>query len=160
MHGSRTQTGQSVDVRRIIVDSDIIRDHVFGSRRPSVLRTALNRCFCYTTVFSVIELFARAGSSGEERAIEDALAGTKLLGLNARSAKHHAGLWRAYPRTDRWALLVAGLCLEAGLPLLTGRPALYRGVRRLKIVTPEGLERMPLAGVAASGVDGRERVTR
>jgi len=45
--------------------------HHPGSRlrpgTPSTLRMALNGWFCYTTVFNVIELFARAASRREER---------------------------------------------------------------------------------------------
>lgn len=146
--------------RRVIVDSDIIRDHVYGRRQPSTLRAALNRCFCYTTVFNVIELFAGAASVREERAIGDALSGMKLLGLNARSAKRHAMLQKESPHTDRWVFLVAGLCLETNLPLLTGRPGRYRQVRSLKVMTPTALRRMRPGGVAASTGDRRQRVTR
>jgi predicted nucleic acid-binding protein len=34
-------------------------------------------------------------------------------------------------------LLVAGLCLESGLPLLTNRSRDFRGIKGLKIVRPE-----------------------
>ena len=135
-----------MSARRLIVDSDIIRDHVYGRGRPSTLRMALNGWFCYTTVFNVIELFARAASRREERAIEDALSGMKLLGLNARNAKQYAMLRRTSPRAGSWALLVAGLCRETGLPLLTGRPRRYSRVRGLKMIPPAELRSLRRRG--------------
>lgn len=121
---------------KVVVHTDIILAHVYGDRRPSVLRKAMSQFFCYTTVFNAIELFAGAGSEHERKTIEDALSAMKVLGLNPKNAKRHADLFRTHARKDPLNLLVAGLCLESKLPLLTGKRGEFSGIQGLRIVSP------------------------
>jgi predicted nucleic acid-binding protein len=133
---------------RIIVHTDVIAAHLQSSRSPSVLRQAMSQFLCYTTVFQAIELFSMAPSAREVGLVEDALGAMKILGLSARGAKTYARLIaQGYPRT-RWDMLIAGLCLESRLPLLTSRRADFRGVDGLVIVTP----RLVAAGLGAEGI--------
>ena len=110
---------------KIVVDADIFLDHLYGAGVPSLLRLALQRFFCYTTVFQAIELFAFGKNERELRAIEDSMASVKILGLNAKNARVYGALLAKKKNVMR--TLVAGLCREGKLPLLTGRPGEYKG---------------------------------
>ena len=118
----------SPGIRKIVVDTDLFVDHLTTAEPPSVLRLALQKFFCYTTVFQAIELFSLARTAGEQQAMEDAMASVKVLGLNARNAPAYGALVAAHRRRSLTALLAGGLCLESKLPLLTGRPSMYRGL--------------------------------
>jgi len=109
--------------RRVVVHTDLFLEHLAGTRTPSVLRVAARTFFCYTTVFNAIELFAGARGARERTAMRHAMGAVKVLGLNARSAVRSGALFRKHPKADPLLLLVAGLCIESGLPLLTNRPA-------------------------------------
>jgi predicted nucleic acid-binding protein len=92
--------------------------------------------FCYTTVFQAIELFAVMRSAKERKAAEDCLSAMKLLGLNPKRAARYGELFRKHTRHRVLDLLIAGLCLEGGLPLLTERKNDFKGISGLKIVRP------------------------
>ena len=110
---------------KIVVDSDLFLSHLHGGRSPSLLRLALQRFFCYTTVFQAIELFASGRNERELKAIEDSMSSVKVLGLNAKNARLYGAVLSE--KKDLMRTLVAGLCREGKLPLLTGRPREYRG---------------------------------
>jgi predicted nucleic acid-binding protein len=124
---------------KVIVDTDVIRDHLTGGDHPSVLRGALQTYFCYTTVFNAIELFTLARNAREREAAEDALGAMKVLGLNARSAPRVGRLARHRNRRVPLALLIAGIAVESGLPILTGRPRLYNNVRGLQTISKSAI---------------------
>lgn len=69
-------------------------------------------------------------------AAESALSALKVLGLNGKSGRTLGVVLRlARKRGLRdFDTLVAGLCVESRLPLLTGRPKNCRGVRSLKVI--------------------------
>jgi predicted nucleic acid-binding protein len=90
--------------------------------------------FCYSTVFQAIELFSLARSEKEIRAVEDSLSAMKLLGLNARRARKYGELFASARHMNPLYGLVAGLCLESGLPVLTDRKRDFAGIRGLKVV--------------------------
>jgi predicted nucleic acid-binding protein len=127
--------------QRLVVHTDILLDHLECRRPPSVLRRVLRLYFCYTTVFSAMELFGRAETPAERRAVEDVLGAIKTLGVNARNARRYASLLSEH-RGRAWQdLLTAGLCLESRLPLLTGNPRPFRGIRGLELVAASTLGR-------------------
>ena len=123
-----------MSVGKIVIHTDVFLEHLCGDRHPSALREAMGRYFCYTTVFQAIELFGLARSERERRSVEDALSAMKLLGLNARSAPRYGELLSGRSRVDRWNLLIAGLCIESGLPLLTDRKKEFREFGSVKII--------------------------
>jgi predicted nucleic acid-binding protein len=126
-----------LSVKRVAIDSDVILDHLYGRASPSVLRQALGVFFCYTTVFQAAEVLAGARGSFELRAMQDAMGAVKLLGVNARGAMRYAQLLREHGALDRWTLLVAGLCLESRLPLVSGRGSIYGEIPGLLIIPPQ-----------------------
>ena len=126
--------------KKIVVDTDLLVEHLIHEGPsapgggPSVLRKAESLFFCYTTVFNVIELFSICTSEKEIEAAESSMHALKILGLNGKSGKN-LGLVRAENRTVRdLDMLIAGLCMESKLPLLTGRPKRYARMKGLRIV--------------------------
>ena len=122
-------------LHKLVIHTDIFLDYLLHRNgTESVLRKATASHFCYTTVFNAIELFSLARNERERRLIENALSAMKILGLSAKSAKKH-GRWVANGmRLPRMNALIAGLCLESGLPILTGQPNEFRGVKGLVIM--------------------------
>ena len=125
-----------MSLKRVAVDSDIILDHLYGSASPSVLRRLMRAFFCYTTVFQAAEVLSRARTPFELHAMQDAMGAMKLLGVNARGATRYAEMLRKSRSPDRWTVMVAGLCLESKLPLVSGRVREYRRFRELLLIPP------------------------
>ena len=94
----------------------------------------MGKFFCYTTVFQAIELFSLAESEKESRAIEDSMAAMKVMGLNPKQAQKYGTLLTSASRLDTLNVLIAGLCLESKLPILTDRKADFKGVKGLVVV--------------------------
>jgi predicted nucleic acid-binding protein len=137
-----------VSVAKIVVHTDVLVDHLQGRAYPSVLRRAMGLFFCYTTVFQAIELFALMRTARERRAAADAMSAMKLLGLNPKNAAHYGRLFAVHPQHRPMDLLVSGLCIESGLPLLTGRRRDFAGIEGLPVITPG----MIAAGGSASDI--------
>lgn len=141
---------------RIVVGTDILEEHVRGTQSPSVLRIAMGRFLCYTTVFNAIELLANAVSESERRVLIDAMGALKILGLNAKHAVRYAGLFRRHPLRGKLNLLVAGQCCESKLPLLTRRKDVFRRISGLTLLAPEDI----MQGTVAATLSRRPRSTR
>lgn len=99
------------------------------------MRRAMGTYFCYTTVFNAIELFSLVKSENERIIIEGLMSSIKILGLNAKSAPKYGGLLneKGLPRMNA---LIAGLCIESKLPILTSKPSEFRKVKGLTVLTP------------------------
>jgi predicted nucleic acid-binding protein len=119
---------------KIVVHTDVFVDHLGGRHHPSVLRLALRKFFCYTTVFQAIELFAMARTEREHRAVEDSMAAMKLMGLNPKNARKYGELFASKRKKDRYALLIGGLCIDSRLPLLTNESATFKGIPGLTLI--------------------------
>ena len=108
--------------QKIVVDTDVILEHLVHREGPSLLRNAMNLFFCYTTVFNAIEAFSAARSEKEIQAVDDAMSAMKVLGLNAKSAKaigkiaggeHRANQVRQFPL--RLAAVVVFACKKIAI---------------------------------------------
>lgn len=130
-----------MSVSKVVVHTDLFLDHLTGRTAPSRLRRAVGNYFCYTTVFHAIELFSLARTEKEARAVEDAMAAVKLLGLNPKNARRYGRLLSGATRTTPWNVLIAGLCLESRLPLLTDRADDFVGINGLTILPTSVLSR-------------------
>ena len=128
--------------RKIVVHTDVLVDHlVHAGRGRSILRMAMENFFCYTTVFTAIELFSIARSEKERRNIEHVFSAMKILGLNARNAKK-VGEWVSrQPPLPRFHLLIGGICLEARLPLLVMDPSTFRGIKELNVIPARRMQK-------------------
>lgn len=119
---------------KIIVDSGIIAGHLTSKgSQPSALRLLMKRFFCYTTVFNAVELFALCSSDREYNAVENVLQSMKVLGLNAKSGKAIGLSFGAHRQSSPMNLLIAGLCRESRLPLVTDREKAFRGMTGLDV---------------------------
>jgi len=124
-----------VSAPKLVVDTDLLIEHLVGERHPSPLRRAARHHLCYTTVVQAGALFAVARTATETQAVEDCLGVVKILGINAKLAAAQGRLRARHPRLDPSDAWTAALCLESRLPLLTGRPGRFRGIRGLAVMT-------------------------
>ncbi len=99
-----------------------------------MLRLAMSKFFCYATVYQAIELFSLARSEREFEAVGNSMAAMKILGLNPKNARKYGELIASNKRTDRWNVLIAGLCIDSRLPILTERKREFASFKGLKIV--------------------------
>lgn len=127
--------------RKVVVDTDVILDHLTGEvsgagGARSILRQAMSTFFCYTTVFNVIELFEMCEDQRQRRAVENALGALKILGLNGKSGRAVGSVVRKMRSSGLRDIdaLIGGLCVESGLPLLTGQGRSFRGVKSLRVL--------------------------
>jgi predicted nucleic acid-binding protein len=125
-------------VVKAVLDTGLFERHLGETPgNPTALRTALRTWFCYTTVFNAMELFGKARTERQRRAVEDVLSAVKLLGMNGRNAGKFARIAGHGGRFHASAL-VAGICIEAHLPLVTDRPGEYRRYRNLRTLPIPG----------------------
>ncbi len=119
-------------VKKIVVDTDIIAEHLMTGKKESILRALSREYFCYTTVFNAIELFGAAKSLKEKESVRHAMDALKVLGISPKSAKN-IGEVVSSTKKD-YTALIAGVCLEAKLPIATMRPKRYIKVKALKVL--------------------------
>ena len=119
---------------KIVIHTDVFLEHLYGGGQPSVLRQVMGKFFCYATVFQAIELFSLAESQRECEAIEDSMAAMRIMGLNPKQARKYGVLLTSLKRLDTLNVLIAGLCLESRLPILTDRKGDFKGIRDLVVV--------------------------
>jgi len=132
-------TGTRLNVSKIVVDSDVIANHLITEESPSLLRRLMSEYFCYTTVFNAIELFSAAKSEKEIQAIDDAMYAMKVLGLNSKSAKNIAKHFSQSKKT--LSGLIAGVCIESKLPIVTLRTGNYKKFKSLEVIPVKMLGR-------------------
>ncbi len=125
-------------VKKIVVDSGIIADHLITEKGESVLRQLSREYFCYTTVFNAIELFAAAGSLTETAAIQDSMNALKILGINPKSSKSVAAVVRSSKR-KAYATLIASVCIESKLAIVTAQPKRFAGIKGLTVLNSKEL---------------------
>ena len=130
-------------IHKVVVDTDLILSHVMQEEGASLLRKAMNMFFCYTTVFNAIEAFSVAGSEKEIKAIDDAMSALKVLGLNGKSAK---GIGKTIstlktPSGDIYPVLMAGICIESKLPILTMNPGRFSRIKHIRLINARLLDR-------------------
>ena len=127
-------------VFKVVVDTDLLLEHVLrpASGGPSRLRRLMSQAFCYTTVFNAVEAFGLCRTKQERRAVEETMSAMKILGLNAKTGKAIGAMTARRGRPADVPVLVAGLCRESRLPLVTGRPDRYRGMKGLEVIRVRG----------------------
>jgi predicted nucleic acid-binding protein len=126
---------------KLIIHTDVFLDFLLHKKEQEtpVLRFVLKHSFCYTTVFTAIELFSLARTPQEMKAVEQSMGAVKLLGLNARSAKIHGALLSGDVRLPRMNLLIAGICIESRLPIVAVQPNEFLGVKQVRVLSARSL---------------------
>lgn len=125
--------------KKIVVDASVIAEHLTTAKERSVLRELSHRYFCYTTVFTAIELFAACRSLKERQAVQDSMDALKVLGINPKSAKNIAKVITS--TTMDCSSLIAAVCIESKLPIATLEPKQYAGISELEIISVKTLLR-------------------
>jgi predicted nucleic acid-binding protein len=126
---------RTMPTSKVVIDTDLLLEHVAGTPGgPSKLRRLMAQAFCYTTVFNAVEAFGLCVTERERRAVEETMSAMKILGLNAKHGKAIGALTARRGRAADLPLLIAGLCRESRLPLVTGRPERFRGLRGLEVI--------------------------
>lgn len=126
---------------KLVVHTDVIVEYLLHHEpKPPLLRQLMMKFFCYTTVFNAIELFALAGNARERKAVEDSLSAMKILGLNSKHAKRFGPLFNGKPSRAALDTLVAGICIESRLPLVTGKTGQYKGMRELRVIRSASIQ--------------------
>ena len=128
-----------LEIPKLVVHTDVILDHLRTATRPSVMHRAMRGYLCYTTVFNAIQVFAQFRTPEERKVAEDAMSAMKVLGLNPKNAARYGDLFQAHPELNAVDLLVAGLCMESRIALLTDRRDDFRGIHGLSIVATRDL---------------------
>lgn len=124
-----------VPAPKVVVDTDLLLEHVAGTAAgPSRLRRMMAQAFCYTTVFNAVEAFSLCATARERKAVEDTMSAMKILGLNAKLGKAIGALTARRGQAADLPVLIAGLCRESRLPLVTGRPERFREMRGLEVI--------------------------
>lgn len=129
--------------KKIVVDTDVLLEHLVHREGASILRSAMNSCFCYTTVFNAVEAFSMARSEEEIQAVDDAMSAMKVLGLSAKSAKAVGKIFSNIGQKNKRDLpvLIAGVCRESKLPIVTMNPKRFSGIKQLRVIPAQKLAR-------------------
>ncbi len=126
-------------VARILVDSDVLVDHLRGHRRFKVGRDAV-----HVSAITQAELFA--GRATEESRVRLLLAAMIELPVSSAVAER-AGRIRRTTTTRLADALIAATAIEHGLTLVTRNATDFEAVRGLRIRTPPaGWGAAPSAG--------------
>ena len=125
-----------MSVQKIVVDTDIILEHLIHGDGASILRMTMNTYFCYTTVFNAIEAFSMARSKKEIQAVDDAMSAMKVIGLNAKSAKSIGKIYSNDISVGKKVMpaLIGGVCIESRLPIVTMNPKRFSRIKRLRVI--------------------------
>ncbi|MEJ5306121.1 MAG: PIN domain-containing protein [Ignavibacteria bacterium] len=78
-------------MKQILVDTDILLDHLTTGEKTSTLMKLMSRYDCFTTVINAIEVYEFAGEEYKKYA-DMVLYGFKVLGIHSRYAEKVADL--------------------------------------------------------------------
>ena len=109
----------------ILVDTDILVDHLRGARRV----VAAGRPLAYS-VITRAELFAGAGNTESIRPLLDAMTEVPV----GREVAEIAGQIRQKHRTDLADALIAATAVAMGAPLMTRNRKHYRAIAGLQLL--------------------------
>ena len=127
----------------LFLDTDVFAGYLLHSGvHPPLLERLASTAMLFTSVVNAAELLAAVRGDKERFLVESVLGGIHVLGFHQRYARRFGAL--ADGRTDARYLrdcMVAGCCLEARMPLVTGIPKRYRDFQHLTILDASELNR-------------------
>lgn len=110
---------------QFLIESDVLREYLIAVKEEStLLRKALSKGVCYTTMYNALELFRAAGTKEETDAILQMLMVVRVLGFNARYAQSFAEVTSEIEKksgitpTHREAMMI-GMAKISKLSILT-----------------------------------------
>lgn len=139
---------------KIAVHTDVVIDYLIhhGKKTP-ILRIAMMKFFCYTTVFNAIELFSLATTEREQSAVASAMGAMKILGLNAKNSVRYGSWYAEYSSRAPLSVLMAGICMESKLPILAMNEKSFNGITGLRVIQASAIRNERTAEqILAAGV--------
>jgi predicted nucleic acid-binding protein len=105
----------------LLIETDLIASFLIaGAHERTLLGRLLEARTCYTTFLQAAEIYAAARSEEEEKTVERALFGLKILGASGRYAKTiGAVLSSDGTSADLRSAIVAAMAIESELPIVT-----------------------------------------
>lgn len=139
----------------LLVETDILVDFLTTQENePSLLRLLLAELPCYTTYIQAAELYACAHNEEEQRRIEPALHGVRVLGASARYAATVGAIMRdtvahaPLPVPSWRTLTTAAIAVESQLPIVTKNFLRnYEQIPRISIIEAGVVRQLILRGV-------------
>jgi predicted nucleic acid-binding protein len=110
---------------QLLIETDILYDYLtHEASEPSVLRTALSQCTCYTTMLNAMELFRIAATDSEQTAVMNLLMVVRVLGFNSRYAEVFATMAKELEQSEKIILsdreaMIIGMAQASKLTILT-----------------------------------------
>ncbi len=123
-------------MKQILVDTDILIDHLITKEKESILMKLMYKYDCFTTVINAFEVYLYAGRKNKPF-IDMLLSGFKVLGLHGRYSQN---LWEILLRVEDsndWNLrnvLIVSLAVNNKLILATFNDENYRNFAKLKLL--------------------------
>ncbi|MBI5054152.1 MAG: type II toxin-antitoxin system VapC family toxin [Chloroflexi bacterium] len=135
-----------MDELSLCLDTSVLIAFLKGRESgASAVERAIKNYACITTAITVYELLfgvARAQREIGEDALLDMITVLPLDGVSARrAARLHADLIRGNEDVGIKDVLIAAICLEHSLPILTLNDKHFNRVAGLKVFTPENFLR-------------------
>ncbi len=124
-------------MKQILVDTDILFDHLITDEKKSTLTKLMSRYDCFTTVINAIEVYEFAGKENKRYA-DMMLYGFKVLGIHSRYAEKVADLiLDAKSRNLNWNLrdaLIVMMAVQNKLILATFNEKKYLNYTNVKFL--------------------------
>jgi predicted nucleic acid-binding protein len=125
-------------VEKIIVDSDVIIDYVWGIEKAAEFLDSLPSESRFTTVLNCIEVLQGAQNKIELKKLDKFLTNTfQLLNINPNSSEIALGLIRVHALADGLRAgdaLIAAVAIENKATLATGNYRHFKNIRGLKLI--------------------------
>ncbi|MGB9663509.1 MAG: PIN domain-containing protein [Ignavibacteria bacterium] len=124
-------------MKQILVDTDILFDHLITDKKESILMKLMSKYDCFTTVINAIEVYELAGKENKKYA-DMMLYGFKILGIHSRYAEKVADLISdAKNRNLDWNLrdaLIVMMAIQNKLVLTTFNDEKYLNYNNVKLL--------------------------
>lgn len=124
-------------MKQILVDTDILFDHLITEEKESTLIKLMSKYDCFTTVINAIEVYELAGKENKKYA-DMMLYGFKVLGIHSRYAEKVADLISdAKNRNISWNLrdaLIVMMAVQNKLILTTFNDEKYLNYNNVKLL--------------------------
>ncbi|MEI8134610.1 MAG: hypothetical protein WCH46_05960 [bacterium] len=109
---------------QFLVETDVLCDCLCATEPGSLLRSALSRGVCYTTMLNALELFREAKTPNEKEAVTNLLMVVRVLGYSARYAETFASFAseleeKLSDRLSEREVMIVGMARASKLILLT-----------------------------------------
>lgn len=124
-------------MKQILVDTDILIDHLITNDHESTLMKLMKKYDCFTSVINAIEVYGFAGTENKKFA-DMLLFGFKVLGIHSRYAEKVAEMIEFQKKLNKnWNLrdaLVVMMSIQNKLVLATFNSEKYLNYNNVKLL--------------------------